>query len=175
MQARFRRFFSLIPALCVILLLAGCTAPAGNAPGSATLCGLDLSAGDVLSSIDTHDGFHGDGLTYQEITFADDSLQEQLEASALWLPLPLPSPLQTLIYGTFTDGGQAGPYICKPDTVGEALFPYVENGCYYFEDRHSQSTAPYDPGSLFDRSSFNLTFALYDADTRTLYYCEFDT
>lgn len=59
--------------------------------------------------------------------------------------------------------------------MASAAFPPVQNGCYYFEDRHSRSADPHSDSGLFQRHSFNVTFALYDADTQTLYYCKFDT
>ena len=58
---------------------------------------------------------------------------------------------------------------------GAPVIPEVENGYYYFLDRHSQSTNPkYDSGVL-GRASYNFTIAIYDEDRQTLYYAELDT
>jgi len=44
-----------------------------------------------------------------------------------------------------------------------------------FVDRHSESKDIHSDIDLFSRHSFNFTIALYDVDSNTLYYYEFDT
>lgn len=128
--------------------------------------GVSVSAGTVTSSQDSH-GALGDGLTFITLSFPDDGFGRSIQDT--WTPLPLTGNLRALLYGS----PGAGPYIT--DQEGAACFPQVENGYYYFEDRHAQSTDPHSDFALFRRSSFNLTTALYDADTQTLYFCKFDT
>ena len=53
--------------------------------------------------------------------------------------------------------------------------PQIENGYYYFYDRHDEATDPYDDSEFLARFSFNFTLAIYDSDTNTLYLCEYDT
>lgn len=128
--------------------------------------GVDASAGTVVSASDSHGGFHRDGLTFIELSFPDDSFGTRVQTA--WHFLPLSGSLNTFVYGS----PGAGPYITRD---GVNCFPPVQNGCYYFEDRHSQSTDPHSDSELLQRHSFNVTIAIYDADTRTFYYCEFDT
>lgn len=128
--------------------------------------GINASAGTVASASDSHGGFHGDGLTFIQLRFSDDSFGSSIQST--WHPLPLSGNLHTFIYGS----PGAGPYVIQN---GVSCFPPVQNGYYYFEDRHTESTDPQSDLDLFRRHSFNVTFALYDADTQTLSYCEFDT
>ena len=53
--------------------------------------------------------------------------------------------------------------------------PSIENGYWFFDNRHSNSISPKEDSNLFNQSSFNFTIAVYDIDTQTLYYLEFDT
>ncbi len=46
-------------------------------------------------------------------------------------------------------------------------FPEVEQGYYYFRDRHSQSQDPTDDSELFGRGSWNFILAVYDSQTGT--------
>ena len=51
----------------------------------------------------------------------------------------------------------------------------VEEGFYYFYDRHSQSQDPFDDSELHQLYSWNFTLAVYDSKNERLYYYEFDT
>ncbi|MBQ8851451.1 MAG: hypothetical protein IJZ66_03295 [Oscillibacter sp.] len=137
---------------------------------SSTL-GVDVRAGTVLEESDTHGGFHGDGLTYTALSFAGNSLSGQLSSS--WSPLPLSPHLTSLAYGSGTAAIRSGPYLT--DGNGAPVLPAVENGYYYFYDRHDRAEDPRDESAVMGRSSFNLTLALYDTDTDMLYYVEYDT
>lgn len=128
--------------------------------------GVNASAGTVVSASDSHGGFHGDGLTFIELSFPDGSFGSSIQGR--WHALPLSSNLNTLVYGS----SGVGPYITRD---GAACFPHVQNGYYFFEDRHTESTDPQSDFALFQRYSFNLTLALYDTDAQALYYCKFDT
>lgn len=174
MHTRIKTLLAALLALAAALALTACQ-PSGAVQEAAYTLGLDLSAGWVASSADTHGGFQGDGIEYVEVAFSDNALLDQLEQSAVWMPLPLPEPLYIIAYGAHTQDGFAGPYLCRPDSGGEPLLPFIDNGYYYFEDRHAQSTAAYDANDVLDRASFNFTLAIYDADAKTLYYCKYDT
>lgn len=154
--------------LSAILALAVCFLLFGRGQGIeheiSDVLGVDVTDGEVLSEEDSHGGFHGDGQTAVTLRFADDAVWEEIAANADWQPLPLTGELSALAYGLATADGQIGPYL------EEGVIPRVENGAYCFIDRHAQADTP-----LLERSSFNFTLAVYDADTRTLYYTEYDT
>lgn len=57
----------------------------------------------------------------------------------------------------------------------EVSIPEIQDGYYYFYDRHSESTNPYDDSELFQRFSFNFTFAIYDQSSNQIYLIEYDT
>lgn len=98
--------------------------------------------------------FHGDGsFTVPERGF--------------WHELPLTETLSAMVYDYRTE--------LLRDGNDRARIPEVENGYYFFYDRHSKSLSPFRDEDLFSRSSFNFTLAIYDADTLTLYYYELDT
>lgn len=136
--------------------------------------GLDVSAASSVTVTDTHEGIHGDGEAYAVLTFDDDTLLEQLAGNQAWKPLPLSQTLTAVVYGIRTDTVSSGPYISFSDD-GAAAVPKIENGYYWFCDRHSTSTDPADDSLVLKRASFNLTVVIFDADTNTLHYLELDT
>lgn len=156
----------LIMGVFVILMLSACQKSSSPQKEISHALGIDISNGAVEAYNDSHGGFHGDGTSYASIRFPDDSIAKELSESSAWKTLPLSKNLSVLIYG-------AGAGLTNKD--GENSFPVIQNGYYYFIDRHDQSTDIYDDTNLLDRNSFNFTIAIYDTDTDTLYYAEFDT
>ena len=135
---------------------------------------IDVSAGEEISSSDTHGGFHGDGISCVALQFPNSQVADAIAANAAWTPLPLDETAQALAYGvTREDGGEvfsAGPYLT--DDSGDPLLPGIANGFYRLIDRHSDAG---DGQNLLERASLNVTLAVYDADSDTLYFCEMDT
>lgn len=82
---------------------------------------IDVSAGEELSSSDTHGGFHGDGISCVALQFSGSQVADAIAASAAWVPLPLDETAQVLAYGVFRETADgisgAGPYL----TDGEAI------------------------------------------------------
>ena len=125
--------------------------------------GLDLPPQlKEWESSDSHGGFHGDGLRMDILRFSaeDGEVVESLIKSRgdLWNLGPFDDYLGGIVYRSGHGATEAG-------------WPrYPENAYWFFRDRHSQKEK-----ALHERSSWNYTAALYDADTDTLYYLEFDT
>lgn len=170
-----KNVISLIAAAA--LLLAGLTACKAKTPQdlASEALNLELSAGSKVSSYDTHSG-NGDGTSCIVLSFQDDAVLEQIQASDAWHPLPVDQNTQVLVYGFSEETGEAsyqiGPYLT--DDSGNPLVPEVQNGYYFFLDRQAENGKA--PGSdILNRGSFNFTFGLYDTDTDTLYCCELDT
>lgn len=154
--------------LSIILLLTACAQPDPLTEISAEL-DVDLSAGTIVVSSDSHGGIHGDGMTAIQIVIPDLKLPE----SPNWHPLPLSAHLSRAFFGHSADGWTYGALLT--DETGTPLLPQIENGCWFFLDRHSQSTDPADDTDLHSRSSWNFTAAVYDYDTGTLHFFRFDT
>lgn len=155
----------------LLLFLCACGEPASD-----NWEGFDLSKGTQLTHLDTHGGFHGDGAEFSVWQFDADYSAERakaLNASNGWSSLPLTETLQSAIYGTDAGAVSYGP--CLADEDGNALFPAVVHGYYYFYDRSSESSDPKDDTNLLSRYSFNFTFAIFDTDKNTLYYSTLDT
>ena len=53
--------------------------------------------------------------------------------------------------------------------------PEIKDGYYYFLDRHQESTDEKDSSKINERASYNFTLALYDNETKKIYYYELDT
>ena len=170
-----KNVISLIAAAA--LLLAGLTACKAKTPQdlASEALSLDLSSGSEVFSYDTHSG-NGDGTSCVVLSFQDDAVLEQIQASDAWHPLPVDQTTQVLVYGLSEETGDAswqiGPFLT--DDSGNPLVPEVQNGSYVLLDRQAEDGKA--PGSdILDRGSFNFTFGLYDTDTDTLYCCELDT
>lgn len=162
-------------ALVLLLTMTGCGAEkSSNVQHEiSNVIGIDISDGEIISESDSHGGFHGDGSTVIEIQFADTSCSDRIEENGEWNVLPLTENLTALVYGVQTEGCSVGPMIHSGD--GAPVIPEVENGYYYFFDRHSQSTDPKDDSGVLGRASYNFTIAINDADRQILYYMELDT
>lgn len=150
-----RRFFIALAAMLIILSLSACAKYDYEKASE-----KDLAHGEVISSIDTHDGFHGDGYSMTVIKYEDSSFGDTLANSANWQSLPLSDNLNTFIY--------------QPYDLDFTL-PEIENGYYYFYDRHSEAKDPKNDADLLNRHSFNFDLSVYDSNTDTMYVCEYDT
>jgi len=161
--------------MVLLLIMTGCRAEKTNNVLSeiSKTIGVDVSAGEVISESDTHGGFHGDGDTVVVIQFADTSFSDQIKDNEEWNAMPLTENLITLVYGIHTETSSIGPMIHSGDNV--PVVPEIENGYYYFRDRHSQSTDPKDDTNVLNRASYNFTIAIFDVDANILYYLELDT
>ncbi len=163
-------FFSII-----LIIITACSSSNLAEEVSKTI-GIDLSNGTVSQSTDSHGGFHGDGITYIKMTFSDKeskTIAKAIENNERWNKLPLTANLNIALYGKESSSGSIGPFVTKDD--GKVLFPMVENGYYFFIDRHNESKDVKDDTDILNRYSFNFTIAIYDIDSQTLYYCELDT
>ena len=138
---------------------------AGTLRGIGRQLNLDLSQATFAEYRDTHGGFHGDGETFAVLSLPEEGIESVESMMSLcaprWNPVPLTEELRRVLYGD----DQHAP-LC-PDSI-----PRVENGWYYFKDELGE---PSGEESLFDRASFNFCVALYDAETRTLYYFALDS
>lgn len=158
--------------LIMMLSLAGC----GNSDIQGNLSDsleIDVSKGMVLSDSDSHGGFHGDGMMFQAISFDDNNVLDEIKDNDNWKPMPLSENITALVYGVDDEVSSIGPYLT--DENGNAIIPEIQNGYYYFYDRHSESKDPYNDEYVLGRASFNFTLSLYDSDNHVLYYVEFDT
>lgn len=136
-----------------------------------TLSNFGFSEGDftVISEADSHGGFHGDGDSCIVLDCSGDR-DKALEIVSDWNALPLSENLQLIMYG-----GENGTAYYAFNLAEEAGIPLISNGYYRFCDRHSQSSNSADDSDLLSRASYNFSLAIYDTDTDTLYYYEFDT
>lgn len=132
-----------------------------------------LSGGEVVSSFDTHNGFQGDGKSCTIVSFEDDAFLQRIQQQPnLWKPFPPDETVKTLLYGVYADEYAIAPSVTGKDSPEEPLIPPIEKGYYLLEDRHSEAKENTD---LLDRSSYNFTLSVYDADNRMLYYYKLDT
>ena len=156
----------IIVAIIVCVLLTSCNI-AGS--GQTDYFGFKTSVFTVLEETDTHDGFYGDG-SYYLILDCSEETEQAAELIKDWTLLPLTENLELVMYGGEKDG-----LSYEYNLAEEAHWPTIRNGVYKFVDRHSEATNKSDDTNLMGRHSFNFSVAVYDLDTNTLYYFEFDT
>ena len=153
---------------CALLLLtvAGC---ANQTDALMARFGIDWRDYAVVSEMDTHGGFHGDGLYILELDCSGNR-EKALDVAKEWHALPLSENLSLLLYGGERDG------VTYEYVLDEGFqMPSVQNGWYRFIDRHSERTDPADDGVLLDRASMNFSLAVYDSEADRLYVVEYDT
>ena len=112
---------------------------------------------------DTHGGFHGDGEALVKVYFSDKQAEKfirKIDKNIHWDKLPMKDILQTCINNNITD---------------EISVPIIENGYWFFLDRHSKATDKYNYYDMFDRASSNYSIAIFDIDSNALYIYSLDT
>lgn len=109
---------------------------------------------------DTHGGFHGDGESLVKVYFSDNQAKKfvsEIENNDYWSKLPMNEVLQT---NNITD---------------EISVPIIENGYWFFLDRHNKTIDKYNYKEPFDRASLNYSIAIFDIDANVLYIYSLDT
>lgn len=159
-----RRLSIILVSVLLLFVLAGCTTNSGEKYKEIT--GIDLSDYKPLSVYDTHGGFHGDGLKCEIYDCSNTDIENTIKNSHVWKQVPFSPNIETLLYETIGEN--------KADS-GKTFVPQIKKGFYTFYDRHAEAENPRDDTNIFDRGSFNLSLAVYDADNQMLYYIELDT
>ena len=171
----------LLAAVVAATALTGClTSDDVDVQRISRVLSVDCSKARLMDKYDSHGGFHGDGTSFYEFSFAGDSPLESIGKSDKWKPLPPSDNVRDILWGLGNPGDDdysGPPLLTKDGYYDQPLFPMVENGFYFCRDRHSQATDPYDDTHVLDESrfSYNFTVAVYDKDTDHLFYAEFDT
>lgn len=175
-----KRYLKEMIVLGVIVAFVGLWLITGFGTGNKTYLkklskevGVNMIWGDMVSEGDSHGGFHGDGTKILVLHYTDSSMEPEFEENEKWSAFPLPQELETVIYGKTEGNYTSGPYIAY-ESVGIEI-PEITNGYYYFKDRFSETSNPYDYSEVLGRGAFNFTLLLYDCDTDLLYICEVDT
>lgn len=112
---------------------------------------------------DTHGGFHGDGEALIKVYFSYKQAEKfirKIDKNIHWNKLPMKDILQTCI---------------NNNTKDEISVPIIENGYWFFLDRHSKATNKYNYYDMFDRASSNYSIAIFDIDSNVLYIYSLDT
>ena len=131
--------------------------------------GFDKRDFTVVTEVDTHGGFFGDGFYFLTL---DCSMNREnaLEHIKDWEKLPLSVNLGFAVYGGEKDGIGYGPLLAETVDI-----PQIEHGYFCFTDRQSEGADNHSDAELFNRYSYNFTLAIYDTDTDRMYYWELDT
>lgn len=148
--------------LIICLLLTGCSKDTKNYISK--VINLDVKSCIIEDEKDTHSGFLGDGDYFAKL---DCSKVDNFEISD-WKDMPLSSNIDEVMN-----------LVQCSDECKSAKERYnikeINNGYYYFVDRHGDSTDKYDDKDLNNRPSYNFSLALYDEDNKIIYYYELDT
>ena len=108
-------------------------------------------------------GFHGDGETLAKIYFSDKQAQKftsMISNNSHWNELPIPETLQHCAYYSIDEN---------------IKIPFINNGYWFFLDRHSKATDKYNYNEMLGRASSNYNIAIFDTDSDILYIYSLDT
>ncbi len=153
-----------IISIILVLLLSGCSKNTINKIANELDTNLDKCS--IVKESDTHGGFLGDGDYFVELNC---SKLDDTEIKINWKKLPVSEELQKPLELKQCRGDG-----CK-DIYERYNIPNIENGYYYFYDRHSDTTNYRNEELINERSSYNFSVGLYDIDHKTLYFYELDT
>lgn len=135
--------------------------------------GAKVSDAKLVFHEDDHGGFHGDGDTL--MVFDCSEAGEDFKSSlSEWRELPMSDKLYYALFDQRADMGEPlGRLFARFDIEYDHDTPAVKDGLYYFENRHNRAKSRDDEN--LDFHSWNFTFAVYDRETKKLYYIEVDT
>lgn len=134
--------------------------------------GAKVSEATLVAHYDSHGGFLGDGDMFMVLDCSElgGGLEESMSA---WRELPMSDELHLNLFGDTVVEKDGTSY----DYNGLLLdygIPDVKNGLYFFNNRNNEAKGKVDE-DIYHAISYNFTFALYDSETRMLYYYELDT
>lgn len=113
--------------------------------------------------------WNGDGVIYQEYELTRDeldSVKKDIEESTLWKKEPITEDIKSLV--------SKAEFLLDD----EIKMLNVNNGYYFFKDRHSDATGDLYECNLekiYSRSADNYTVAALDIENSVLYYFQLDT
>lgn len=168
-----KRIYLLIGVVLINLTFLACSS--SNSKQEYIAEQINITMPDVLNIeyTDEHKGVHGDGQTFGKVEFDETNGKNfvlNIENNQIWNKLPLTENLNLLMYG-----GEKNNIVYEDEFAQKLGITHMENGYWFFIDRHTQSDCDNKDTDLLDRCSFNFTLAMYNADINTLYYFEFDT
>ncbi len=138
--------------------------------------GIDVTDAELLSEMDTHGGFHGDGISCVVLQLNEKTAQEEIRTQG-WAEFPMDETAKALLYGvtkTTPEGvWMMGPYLRGEDE--KPLVPHMDKGHYFLLDRHSDAKPNQNDAEILQRASINVTIAVYDDVSHLLYVCKLDT
>ena len=161
MKLFFKSVFFIILLLIIIYILYLYTLYDYNFYSSLIETPIPMFA--KMEEKDTHGGFHGDGKALVKIYFSDnqsDKFMKKIENNIHWNKLPIDKILQTCITNK---------------SIEEMSIPFVENGYWFFIDRHSDTTSKYNYNDMLNRASSNYSVAIFDKESNILYIYSLDT
>lgn len=128
---------------------------------------IDISSCIILRDNDTHNIFGlGEMLVEANCKYDQDNFINQIKD---WNKLPLSENLQIIMYNEEIDEEESEYQFAKKNKI-----PEIKNGYYYFIDRYDKRLEKSSDEKLFNQTSFKFTLVLYDTDTNTFYYYEYD-
>ncbi|MBR0136155.1 MAG: hypothetical protein IJM18_08130 [Clostridia bacterium] len=170
-----KRILSFLPIVLIALTLCGCVFGKYRKNADGTIpeatarryvhdhIGVDTTGAAAVKAFDTHGGFLGDGETVIGLVLAEGAETSVTENERFRL-LPPDEEISAVMYGRNWEGMTLGYQFAKEHGI-----PLPENGYYYFKNRQEGG------GSLIGAYSFNFAYAVFDSDSRTLWYYEIDT
>lgn len=162
---KFLVITSIIFGILLFVFISGCTL---NSKMEYIGKIIEINADNckIKNEIDTHGGFLGDGDYFAKIICTE---QEDSEIRSKWKELPLSEELQKVM-----DMKQCDNRGCL-NVYEKYNIPNIENGFYYFFDRHSDAKNKTNDEELNVRSSYNFSVGIYDGNNKMIYYYELDT
>lgn len=164
---------NLIILISALLIISSCLSSCSYEFNAKEYIETNLHINTESAQIDTviapTPSFNGDGDTYVVLNFSGNPILEEIKEKDNWKQLPLTDNLTSLVYG------KENIYNGITNDDDELLIPQIENGYYYFENRHSDAKNRYGDSDVFDLVSYNYTIAIYDEDENILYFYSLDT
>jgi hypothetical protein len=139
---------------------------------------LGIQDVQVSDFLDSHGGFHGDGLT-QVYGKIDGSFNVHIFPSRYWKPSNVDSELLLQLFSGSDKKNLTNTYegYFKSDNSLKSWPEDFSDGMYYFENKQEEGYARYSEDVFLKepKASVNIRFCFVDRKTRECWYFELDT
>ena len=155
-------FIAYILLILTILLITGCRKTLSPNDYIKEKINIDISNCIVIRDIDNRNIFNlGETIIEANCKYDKEKIENQLKE---YNKLPLSENINKIMYDE-----QQNYKLGINNKI-----PEITNGYYFIIDRYNKKEIKYNDENLLKQASLKFTLVLYDIDTSTFYYLEYD-
>lgn len=121
--------------------------------------------------LDTHGGFHGDGIMFAKASLNDKNIERMIgKSKQKWTKTPMSENIELELYG-----GKRGEIYRESNLAKDMGMAKIKEGYWIFLDRSKGNRTFTNGENLFPRISANYSLGIIDIIENKFYYIKFDS